>query len=90
MISCREVARTIASGELEASAWPRRLRVQFHLLICRHCRRYTRQLKKLGAAARDLWGGDSVDGQILEELETRILASVSKTEPAEEGDLTNS
>ena len=90
MISCREVTRTISSGELEAAAWPRRLRVQLHLLMCRHCRRYTRQLKKLGAAARDLWGGDSVDGQTLEEFETRILASVGRAEPTQERDPTNS
>ena len=60
MISCREVTRTISSGELEAAAWPRRLRVKLHLLMCRHCRRYARQLEKLGAAARDLWGGDEL------------------------------
>ncbi len=79
MISCKEVTRTISSGEQEAAAWPRRLMVQFHLLMCRHCRRYARQLKKLGVVARDVWGGDSVDARRLEELEREVLARVGRT-----------
>ncbi len=56
MLRCREVVQLVASGEIERAPWGRRLAVSFHLLMCRHCRRYARQLAALGAAARRLYG----------------------------------
>lgn len=43
--SCRETSRLIAEGE--PSFWAR-----LHLLYCRHCRRFRRQIRLLGAVAR--------------------------------------
>ncbi len=40
----------------EKAGWRERLAVRFHLLRCRHCRRYRAQLRAIGAAARNLWG----------------------------------
>ena len=47
MLSCREVVQDsdlLLAGELP---WRRRLSVKMHLLVCRHCRRYLRQLRIL-------------------------------------------
>ncbi len=40
----------------EKAGWRERLAVRFHLLRCRHCRRYMAQLRAIGAPARNLWG----------------------------------
>lgn len=45
MLSCREVTET-ASDYLERDlGWWARLQFQMHLTMCRHCRRYMRQLR---------------------------------------------
>ncbi len=47
MLSCRDVvndADRYVAGELSSR---QRMAMKFHLLICRHCRRYVRQFKSL-------------------------------------------
>ena len=73
MLSCKEVARKIASDELAEARWRERLGVRLHLLLCRHCRRYKAQLRSIGTAARNLWGLHSEDPPNLERLERQIL-----------------
>ena len=51
MLNCREVVKDsglLIAGEL---SWQRRLVIRMHLLMCRHCRRYVRQLRVLIRAA---------------------------------------
>ncbi|HVS16142.1 MAG TPA: hypothetical protein VMV46_19665 [Thermoanaerobaculia bacterium] len=55
--SCREVARAISADELEAATPVRRLYIRLHLTLCRHCRRYARQLEVIADAARELMAG---------------------------------
>lgn len=50
MLSCREIthhADQLLDHDLRLST---RIAVQVHLLICRHCRRYIKQLRRLVAA----------------------------------------
>jgi hypothetical protein len=73
MLCCQEVARKIASDELqEASGW-QRLWVRLHLLMCRHCRRYEVQLHSIGELAWKLWGPHTQDPSTLERLEGEIM-----------------
>ena len=51
MLSCREVARMVASDELADAGWARRLSVRLHSFMCRHCTRYAAQLRAIGASA---------------------------------------
>lgn len=47
MLRCREIvqdADLLLAAELP---WQRRIAVKLHLLMCRHCRRYVRQLRAL-------------------------------------------
>ena len=74
MLSCKDVARKIASDEFSEAGWRERLAVRLHLLGCRYCRRYAAQLRAIGAAARDLWGPRSQDPRALKRLESQILA----------------
>ncbi len=73
MVSCKEVTRKIASDEFAEAGWKERLAVRFHLLLCRHCRRYAAQLRAIGAAARNLLGSRAQDPSALERLERQIL-----------------
>jgi anti-sigma factor ChrR (cupin superfamily) len=50
MLTCRQLVKEsdqLLAGEL---SWRRRLSIKFHLLMCRHCRRYIAQLRLLIAA----------------------------------------
>ena len=73
MMTCREVARLIASDGLEGAWWGRRFGARLHLLMCRHCRRYAEQLRAIGACARKRWGRQSEDPATLRRLEREIL-----------------
>ena len=87
MLSCKEVSRSIASDELAGASWTRRLGVRFHLLMCRHCRRYEAQLRAIGVTARRLFDrlADG-DQATLEGLEKRILASYAGPAARSDGD----
>jgi predicted anti-sigma-YlaC factor YlaD len=54
MIQCKEVAALLSTDQLlSQSAW-RRLAVRVHLMMCRHCRRFARQLALLQQMALEL------------------------------------
>jgi len=55
LLTCKEVARTVSSEDIDQIGWRNRLAVRFHLLMCRHCRRYTEQMQALGDAARSVF-----------------------------------
>jgi hypothetical protein len=44
LLSCKEVSSAAARGEYAGAPALGRLRAGLHLLICRHCRRFRRQL----------------------------------------------
>ncbi len=50
--SCRETSLLIARGEYEESSGSAKAFAWLHLLYCRYCRRFLRQLEMLGRAAR--------------------------------------
>ncbi len=73
MRTCREVSRAIASGSLDEAGWRERLSIRLHLLICRHCRSFAAQIRRLGELARDLTARRQEDPETLRRLEERIL-----------------
>jgi predicted anti-sigma-YlaC factor YlaD len=75
MLSCREVTSLTASDRLAAAGFRQRLAVRVHLLMCRHCRRYARQLRAMARAARELARGtETTPGQAA--LEARLLEAI--------------
>ncbi len=78
MMICREAAELVASDGLEGAGWGRRLGVRLHLLMCRHCRRYARQLRAIGACAQERWGSQAEDPATLQRLERSILKRPSE------------
>jgi hypothetical protein len=73
MPSCREVVRAVSGEELEKFSLRRRLAVRLHLLMCRHCRRYTLQIRAIGRAAREVFANPSGEQESLERLRRSIL-----------------
>jgi len=76
MLSCREVARTVAGDELAGAGWRRKLSVRLHLLMCRHCRSYARQLESIGAVAREVFGTMPEDEEIVARLRRTVLEQI--------------
>ncbi len=73
MLTCREMARRIASDEVAGASIGRRLAVRMHLLMCTNCRRFARQMRSLGAVARRAWGGEPEDPSAMGRLAEKIL-----------------
>ena len=74
MLTCKELARALATGELEHAGIRRRLAGWLHLLMCGDCRGYKAQLETVGDAARAEAG--QLDTQSLESLEARVMSSL--------------
>jgi hypothetical protein len=55
MLSCKEVAHTVSTEDVAPVGWRERLSARFHLMMCRHCRRYAKQMEALGDAARSVF-----------------------------------
>lgn len=52
MQRCEDITRAVASGALRGASWRRRVAARIHLLMCRACRRYARELRAIGEAVR--------------------------------------
>lgn len=78
MPRCREVSGAVASGALDEAPIRRRLAVRLHLVMCRHCRRYARQLRAIGRATRELLSSSEAEDDSVERLRRALLG---RTEP---------
>jgi hypothetical protein len=76
VLNCREVTRHISSDGLMRVGWIYRLRVEFHVILCRECRRYKKQIHAIGVAARSLWPPRKDEDETLDRLQDRILSRV--------------
>lgn len=73
MLRCKEVTRLCASEEIRVAPLRVRLGVWLHLRLCRYCRRYVRELARIGEAARDLYHGVKDQPDHDEALIRRVL-----------------
>ncbi len=80
MPTCKEVSRVIATDELATAGWRQRLSVKLHLLMCRHCRNYARQIQEIGEATRRLFGAHLQDDTSREDLRNSILDRIPRAE----------
>ena len=72
MLRCSEVARMVASDEFRDAGWIRRLSLRMHLAMCRHCRRFARQVDRLGTEARRSWTATDADESALQRIEQAL------------------
>ena len=85
MLNCKEVTRKVASDYFSAASRWERFMMRFHLMMCRHCRRYQRQIRDICGAARELWE-QPADDDTLERLESQILDTLrdNKVDPLDQ------
>ncbi len=77
VLNCKEVTESISSDQLLKTGSWHRLAVWIHLLMCRKCRRYQEQIRKIGAAARQMWRSQPEEATVLDRLEDQILKGVT-------------
>ena len=76
MLRCRQITAMVASDEfVEAGSWLR-FKIRLHLMMCRHCARYEKQMQALGAGARDRFCAEKTD---VKDLQRRILEAAGKS-----------
>ena len=73
MISCKSVAKLLSSDGLAGLPWWKRAEVRLHLLMCKYCSRFARQIEQLRAAARRTPDPAEADP----DLEERIIRRLS-------------
>ena len=81
MLSCKDVTRLLSESMDRSLPLGKRVGVRFHLLICRFCARYERQLLQIRETVRRLVGTEETDGGPLgeplsEEARARIRESL--------------
>ena len=81
MMKCKDISQLIAAGEAVDLGCLKRLELKVHLLICRHCRTYARQIRTLGTAARRLTGMSEPTEAQLQALEDQICARICNDGP---------
>ncbi|MEZ4386909.1 MAG: zf-HC2 domain-containing protein [Candidatus Krumholzibacteriia bacterium] len=80
MYSCREVHALVGRGTVEDLGPWGRFRFRTHLAMCRHCARYVRQVRALGAALRRRCGREP-DPERCRRLEEAVMARCDGHEP---------
>jgi hypothetical protein len=71
MMTCKEVSTLVSIGQIDEAPLARRMAVRLHLMMCRHCRAFNRQLRLIGRVAR-LIAGD-IEREPTSGFEHRIL-----------------
>jgi hypothetical protein len=74
MLSCKEVTTLHATDGVLTASFLTRVGYRLHLMMCRHCSRYVRELARIRAAVRSLYDGaagptDAFVARVLESIE---------------------
>lgn len=78
MLRCDEVTRLCASEGLNRASIYVRVAVRVHLVMCRWCSRYIRELAAIGSATRELTRETKDEAARTEALVGRVLSEVSR------------
>ena len=73
MLTCKEMTRRIATGDLEGATLWDRLSTRMHLAMCTHCRRFAAQIKAIGASAKHAFHASAIGQREVERLRNRVL-----------------
>lgn len=77
MLSCKEVTTLHATDGVHTAPLVKKLGYRVHLLMCRHCSRYVREMTRIGAAVRALYAEAAAPGST-EALLDRVLKSLER------------
>ena len=84
MLSCKDVTQLISESMDRSLPLGKRIGVRFHLLICKYCARYERQLALIRETVRRLVGAEETAGgmswePLSEEAKERIRKSLQNS-----------
>jgi hypothetical protein len=78
MLSCKDVTQLLSESMDRSLPLGKRVGVRFHLLICRFCARYERQLLLIRETVRRLSATEEIPGETLSaEARERIRKSLA-------------
>lgn len=78
MLTCRQVVRILGSDE--PLTLRKRIELRLHLMMCKHCSCFYRQLRMIKEAVSVLLGRktSSLDPDIVREIEASVLVELKK------------
>lgn len=78
LISCKTASRLISQSLDKPLSWHERLTLRFHLMICKFCKEFSRQLTKLQLAAKAMiqTTEDDLTIELKPEVRTRIAKAI--------------
>ncbi len=76
MLKCRDLTKLIASGEIEDLGFMKRMEINFHLFMCKHCRQYMGQIRSIGQGAKKMAAEAEPDQEQLQRLEKDICGKI--------------
>ena len=86
MLSCKEATQLVSEGlDRELPFW-RRMGLRLHVVMCRGCSRYTRQIKALNRLISDHYAGDppaEVSEHVSQDAVQHIKSSLRHATPRE-------
>ncbi len=87
MFSCKQVSVLVSAALEQKPSWTERLRISLHLLFCKACRNFARQMTILRTAARHLADhmGDLDIPTLPSEARDRIRKVLHRCEPHDNG-----
>lgn len=77
LTNCKELVERSTRGEFENASWLTKIFIRMHLVMCRHCRRYKRQMGLITQTVRSK-AARAVDPSQLEDLKKKIIDRLSR------------
>lgn len=80
MLNCKQASELISQSLDEPISFSDKLQLKFHLLICKYCKRFSRQMHTIRAAMSELRSKIEADTSIKlsEDAKKRILDEINK------------
>ena len=86
MITCKEVATLLASDGKEVLSFTGRLRLRFHLWMCRHCTKFSTQMDQIHDASLVLRSSHEAEKAARDDasgFEARLLEKLKRRDGSE-------
>jgi len=73
MMNCKDVTKVISLEE--KSVWRKKIGIWLHLIFCKHCRNYEKQIEILNKSVKLVYNNfkNSISKNKIENLENRII-----------------
>jgi len=78
IMSCKQVSREISRSLDTRLPLSRRMGIRIHLMMCRFCRRYNKQLRLIHSFLEQKWKKMLGNEQLSSEARQRILKAIEK------------